>query len=140
MQISKREFLKKLGLLGAAGVSGAALGDDYVATSKTLPPGSVGDPDNVWFGQRIFPIPHTIEDGPSCYMKDGKVVMPAREVPLFHETDVVVVGGGPAGFALADRKRYRDAILATLRHYDYDTPNISEFFHAAIAASAMLSP
>ena len=27
MQISKREFLKKLGLLGAAGVSGAALGD-----------------------------------------------------------------------------------------------------------------
>ena len=40
--------------------------------------------------------------------------------------------------ALADRERYHDAILATLRHYDYDTPNISEFFHAAIAASAML--
>ena len=27
MQISKREFLKKLGLLGATGASGAALGD-----------------------------------------------------------------------------------------------------------------
>ena len=40
--------------------------------------------------------------------------------------------------ALADRDRYHDTILATLRHYDYDTPNISEFFHAAIAASAML--
>ena len=40
--------------------------------------------------------------------------------------------------ALADRDRYHDAILVTLRHYDYDTPNISEFFHAAIAASAML--
>ena len=39
--------------------------------------------------------------------------------------------------ALADRDRYHDAILATLRHYDYDTPNISEFFHAAIAASAI---
>ena len=42
--------------------------------------------------------------------------------------------------ALADRDRYRDAILATLRHYDYGTPNISEFFHAAIAASAILPP
>ena len=30
MQISKREFLKKLGLLGVAGVSGAALGDYFV--------------------------------------------------------------------------------------------------------------
>ena len=39
--------------------------------------------------------------------------------------------------ALADRDRYRAAVLATLRHYDYDTPNISEFFHAAIAASAL---
>ena len=42
--------------------------------------------------------------------------------------------------ALADRDMYREEILLTLRHYDYTTPNISEFFHAAIAASAMLSP
>ena len=42
--------------------------------------------------------------------------------------------------ALADRDKYRDAVLSTLRHYDYGTPNISEFFHAAIAVSAMLAP
>ncbi len=39
--------------------------------------------------------------------------------------------------ALSDRDRYREEILLTLRHYDYATPNISEFFHAAIAASAL---
>ena len=101
MQITKREFLKRLGLAAGAGVAGAASADEWVATAKTLPPGSVGDPKNVWFGQRIFPLPHTIEDGPSCRLENGKIVMPAREVPVFHEADVAVVGGGPAGFAAA---------------------------------------
>ena len=38
--------------------------------------------------------------------------------------------------ALSGEAGYKDEILATLRHYDYSTPNISEFFHAAIAAAS----
>ena len=40
MQISKRDFLKKLGLLSAAGATGAAFGDEYVPDNTKMLPGS----------------------------------------------------------------------------------------------------
>ena len=67
--ISTREFIKGLGLCGAAAATGAALGDEYVADRNALPPGSCGDPQNVWFGKHIFPLEHTMADGPSCFIR-----------------------------------------------------------------------
>lgn len=116
MNLTKREFLKRLGLGGAA-LAGAAAADEFVASKNRLPPGSVGDPDNVWFGKNIFPLPHTIEDVPSCTLKDGRILQPAREIPVFHQTDVAVVGGGPAGFAAAVAAARTGAKVALIERY-----------------------
>ena len=117
MQITKREFLKRLGIGGAGLVGGATLGDEYVKMDGRLPPGAIGDPAHLAWGRNIFPLPHTIEDGPSCALVGGKVLQPAREIPIFHETDVVVVGGGSAGFAAAIAASRAGAKVALIERY-----------------------
>ena len=115
--MTRLDLLKKLGFGGTATVLGTALGDEFVASKELLPPGSIGDPDNVWFGKNIFPLPHTMEDIPSCHIEGGKIVQPARTIPVFRKADVVVVGGGPAGFAAAIAASRAGAKVALVERY-----------------------
>jgi len=117
MHITKREFLRGLGFGGAALAAGAVRGDEFVAAKEGLPPGSCGDPDNVRFGRHIFPLGRTMSDGPSCLMRDGRVFEPAKEIAVFHETDVAVVGGGPAGFSAAVSAARAGAKVALVERY-----------------------
>lgn len=50
---------------------------------------------------------------------DGRVVQPARPLDVLHETDVLVVGGGPAGFAAAVAAARTGAKTTLVERYGY---------------------
>lgn len=122
MEMTKRDFLGRLGRLGLGGIAaatgaGVAHADEYKPSRGGLPQGSVGDPSNPYFGRHIFPLEHTVEDGPSCFAKDGRIFEPAKEIPIFGEADVVVAGGGSAGFAAAVASARAGAKTVLLERY-----------------------
>jgi len=51
--------------------------------------------------------------GGAAFFEDGKVIQPRRAIPVFRETDVLVVGGGTAGVAAALAAR-RAGVKVTL--------------------------
>lgn len=99
--ISRRDLIRVLGTSGvAAGMgafwpSGPAWADP--ASRKDAPPGVKVE------GTTATP----------AMLVDGKVIQPRRSLPLLTQTDVLVVGGGPAGVvaALAARRTGVDVTL-----------------------------
>ena len=86
-KLTRRDLL---GIAGATGLTAlGARGRARAADTGAPPAGSAagaggGDPAH-----------------PPARLEGGKVVQPRRELPVLHTTDVLVVGGGPAGVAAA---------------------------------------
>ena len=73
-RVSRRDLLR---FLSAAGIGAGALGLSDRAAADTM------------------------GNGEAAKVVGGKVIQPEREIALLHQTDVLVVGGGPAGTAAA---------------------------------------
>jgi len=108
-RFTRREMLNKLGW-GGAGV-GLLAGRGFADADTD------GDPAYAGFAKNIKLVSPTLQDGPSAYVENGKVMQPAREVPVFHTADVVVVGGGAAGFAAAVAAARTGAKVALVERY-----------------------
>ncbi len=63
---------------------------------------------------------HKIEaDGAPAILEGGKVIQPRRELPILHQTDVLVVGGGPAGVTAAIAARRAGADVTLVERYGH---------------------
>jgi len=61
----------------------------------------------------------TMGRGAPAAISGGKVVQPGRELPVLHQTDVLVVGGGPAGTAAAIAASRAGAKVALVERYGH---------------------
>ena len=64
-------------------------------------------------------VPVVARDRYPAQLIDGKVIQPQRPLAVMHETDVLVVGGGPAGFAAAVAAARTGAKTTLVERYGY---------------------
>jgi hypothetical protein len=107
--ISRREWLRMIGYSGVAAGVGAAASEAVAAQA----PGESGF-------QRSIIAEHTAQaNRASPTLVGGKVLQPARELPVLHTTDVLVVGGGPAGVCAAIAARRAGADVTLVERYGH---------------------
>ena len=94
-RLTRREMIARLGFGGAMLGAGVLGGKSFADETND------GDPERAGFAKNIKTAAPSVQHGPPAYLDGGRVVQPARELPVFHSADVVVVGGGAAGFSAA---------------------------------------
>lgn len=108
--MNRRECLR---VLGASGL-GVGLGAAATTPAMANNPG-----ESTGFESSVI-ASHKIEaDGAPAMLVDGKVIQPARELSVLDETDVLVVGGGPAGIVAAIAAKRAGARVTLVERYGH---------------------
>ncbi|HOD81936.1 MAG: ribulose-1,5-biphosphate synthetase [Planctomycetes bacterium ADurb.Bin126] len=107
-EMTRREWMKAAGaaLAAAAGTAGAVRADDPTMGSGSS---GKGGATPVAGGAPSHPV----------VLSDGKVIQPSRELPVLHRTQVLVVGGGPAGVSAAIAAKRAGADVTLVERYNH---------------------
>jgi hypothetical protein len=108
--MDRRAWLRLLGRSGAAaGLAG--LGMRHAGAQN---PG-----ESSGFQSSILARNKVDTEGDPAVLVDGQVIQPERRLPILHETDVLVVGGGPAGVAAAIAAKRAGADVTIVERYGH---------------------
>ena len=109
--MNRRDCLRVFGLSGlTVGLSSASL-----ASSST----PQGPSESSGFQSSIIAADKVQSNRGCPTLVDGKVMQPARELPVLDETDVLVVGGGSAGVVAAIAARRAGAKVTLVERYGH---------------------
>ncbi len=109
-RMNRRECLRALGLSGLAGGLGLSMNRPVAAQR-------VGESSGF---QSSVIAEHEIQNtATAAQLVGGKVIQPRRELPILHQTDVLVVGAGPAGVSAAIAAKRAGAKVALVERYGH---------------------
>jgi len=109
-RMNRRECLRALGLSGLVGGVG-------LLANRSAQAQRVGESSG--FQSSIIESRKIEANRGNTALVDGKVIQPRRELPILHETDVLVVGAGPAGVTAAIAARRAGAKVALVERYGH---------------------
>jgi len=108
--LNRRQWLRRMTATGmAAGFAGVTARD-----AAAQNPG-----ESSGFQSSIINTNETMADHANPSVENGRVMQPARQLPVLHQTDVLVVGGGPAGICAAIAAQRAGAQVALVERYGH---------------------
>jgi NADPH-dependent 2,4-dienoyl-CoA reductase/sulfur reductase-like enzyme len=108
--MNRRDWLRALTASGAA----AGLGLSMTPVAAAQNPGEANG-----FQSSVLNANETQPSRSNPTVENGRVLQPARELPVLHATDVLVVGGGPAGICAAIAARRAGAEVTIVERYGH---------------------
>ena len=117
--MNRRDCLRALGATGLTAGLGALHGRQVFGDDTSPPASAEAIGPSGGFQSSIISEHNIQEDRRNAVLADGKVIQPRRELPVLDETDVLVVGGGPAGVVAAIAASRAGARVTLVERYGH---------------------